>query len=307
MRVAVKLFVALCLLSFNVFAQNIRSPDGRLSLSFELSPDGEPAYRLSYTGKSVVKKSRLGLELKDRPSFDKGFTVVKADTTQTDETWEPVWGEVKRIRNYYKELTITLQQAAHNNRKMLIRFRLFNDGLGFRYELPEQADLKYFVVANENTEFNLTGDHKAFWIPGDYDTNEYPYSTTKLSEIDATKGKAAQEIAFRSLIPLDAVQTPLMMKTSDGLYINIHEAALVDYPAMNLTLNKQTFGLSAHLVPDATGDKAHLQAPAKTPWRTVVVSDKAADILASKLILNLNEPSRVGDVSWIKPQKYVGI
>ena len=291
----------------NTFAQNIQSPDGKLSLSFVLTSEGEPTYHLSFQGKPVLQKSRLGIELKEQPAFVKGFTIVKADTSQADETWEPVWGEVKQIRNHYKELTVTLQQPAHKNRTMIIRFRLFNDGLGFRYEFPEQPELKYFIVADEKTEFNLTGDHKTFWIPGDYDTNEYQYSTTKLSVIDTTSGKAAEGIAFRSVIPASAVQTPLMMKTSDALYINIHEAALVNYPAMNLMVNKQTFGLSSHLVPDALGNKAYLQAPCKSPWRTIVVSDKAPDILASKLNLNLNEPSKIHDVSWIKPQKYVGI
>jgi hypothetical protein len=293
--------------SFNAFAQSIQSPDGKLSLSFGLTAEGEPTHQLSYQGKPVLQKSKLGIELKDQPAFTKGFTIVKADTSQADETWEPVWGEVKQIRNHYKELAVTLQQAAHKNRRMIIRFRLFNDGLGFRYEVPEQTDLRYFIVSDEKTEFNLTGDHKTFWIPGDYDTNEYSYSTTKLSEIDATSAKAAQEIAFKTPIAANAVQTPLMMKTSDGLYINIHEAALVNYPAMNLMVNKQTFSLSSHLVPDPVGNKAYLQAPDKTPWRTIVVSDKAADILASKLILNLNEPSQIRDVGWIKPQKYVGI
>ncbi|MGH9961450.1 MAG: glycoside hydrolase family 97 N-terminal domain-containing protein, partial [Pyrinomonadaceae bacterium] len=269
--------------------------------------DGEPTHQLSFRGRPVLQQSKLGIELKDQPAFTKGFTIVKADTSQTDQTWEPVWGEVKRIRSHYKELTVTLQQAAHKNRRMIIRFRLFNDGLGFRYEFPEQADLKYFTVSDEKTEFNLTGDHKTFWIPGDYDTNEYRYSTTKLSEVDTTSGRAAEGIAFREIIPANALQTPLMMKTADGLYINIHEAALVDYPAMNLIVNKQTFGLSSHLVPDALGNKAYLQAPCKSPWRTIVVSDQAPDILSSKLILNLNEPSKIGEVGWIKPQKYVGI
>ncbi|MGI8734275.1 MAG: glycoside hydrolase family 97 protein [Pyrinomonadaceae bacterium] len=306
MRIALSiLFLSVC--SINALAQTIQSPDGKLSLSFALTADGEPTHQLSFSGRPVLQNSKLGIELKDKPSFTNGFTIVKSDTSQTDETWEPVWGEVKRIRNHYKELTVTLRQTAHKNRTLIIRFRLFNDGLGFRYEVPEQADLKYFIVADEKTEFNLTGDHKAFWIPGDYDTNEYAYTTTRLSEIDATSGKAAQEIAFKTPIAANAVQTPLMMKTAEGLYINIHEAALVNYPAMNLMVNKQTFGLSSHLVPDPVGSKAFLQAPAKTPWRTIVVSDKATDIVASKLILNLNEPSRMRDVSWIKPQKYVGI
>ena len=265
------LALVISLFSLNTFAQSIQSPDGKLSLSFDLTPDGEPTYHLSFRGNPVLQKSRLGIELKEQPAFIKGFTIVKSDTSQTDEMWEPVWGEVKRIRNHYKELAVTLQQPAHKNRTMIIRFRLFNDGLGFRYEIPEQIDLKYFIVADEKTEFNLTGDHKTFWIPGDYDTNEYRYATTKLSEIDTTSGKAAEGIAFRSVIPATAVQTPLMMKTSDGLYINIHEAALVNYPAMNLLVNKQTFSLSSHLVPDAIGNKAYLQAPCKTPWRTIVV------------------------------------
>ncbi len=304
------LILFVLLLSLNTFAQNVKSPDGKLSLSFGLSGDGEPTYMLSIDGKPVVQKSRLGIELKEQPGLTKGFTIVKAEPSQMDETWAPVWGEEKQIRNHYRELAVTLQQASVNSRRMIIRFRLFDDGLGFRYEFPEQNELKYFTVSDEKTEFNLTGDHKTFWIPGDYDTNEYAYSTTRLSEIDATKGKAAQEIAFRWVIPANAVQTPLMMKTSEGLYINIHEAALVNYPAMDLLIDnladKQTFRLSSHLVPDAVGNKAYLQAPAKTPWRTIVVSDKAADILASRLILNLNEHSKIQDVSWIKPQKYVG-
>ncbi|MFN2511926.1 MAG: glycoside hydrolase family 97 protein [Pyrinomonadaceae bacterium] len=306
MRLAILILFVL-LSSINAFAQSIQSPDGKLSLSFALSADGEPTHQLSFGGKPVLQKSKLGLELKDQPAFTKGFTIVAADRSKKDETWDPVWGEVKHIRNQYNELAVTLQQAAQKNRRLIIRFRLFNDGLGFRYEVPEQPDLKYFTVSDEKTEFNLTGDHKTFWIPGDYDTNEYSYSTTKLSEIDATRGKAAEEITARWVIAANAVQTPLMMKTSDGLYINIHEAALVNYPAMNLMVNKQTFGLLSHLVPDAIGNKSYMQAPDKTPWRTIVVSDKAADILASKLILNLNEPSKIRDVSWIKPQKYVGI
>jgi hypothetical protein len=301
------LVAVVCFFSLNAAAQNMQSPNGKLSLSFALTSDGEPTYQLSFGGKPVIQQSRLGIELKDLPGFAKGFTILKSDTAQKDETWQPVWGEVKQIRNQYKELTVTLQQASVNNRQMILRFRLFDDGLGFRYEFPEQNNLRYFILSDEKTEFNLTGDHKTFWIPGDYDTNEYPYSTTKLSEVDAKTGEAFKDIAVRSIIAGNAVQTPLMMKTADGLYINIHEAALVDYPAMNLLVNKQTFGLVSHLVPNALGDKAHMQATAKTPWRTIVVSDKAPDILASKLILNLNEPPKFQDVGWIKPQKYVGI
>lgn len=307
MRKTTLIFLLLCLFGPGVSAQEIKSPGGGLSLSFSLSADGEPSYELSFGGKAVVRRSRLGVELKDQPAFTTGFAVEKADTAQADETWEPVWGEVRRIRNRYRELAVTLRQPGLKNRRMTIRFRLFDDGLGFRYEFPEQEGLTYFIVSDEKTEFNLTGDDKAFWIPGDYDTNEYAYSTTRLSEVDATRGKLANEISTRSVIAPNAVQTPLMLKTADGLYVNIHEAALVDYPAMHLMVDKRTFGLSSHLVPDAVGNKAYLQAPCVTPWRTVVVSDRAADILASKLILNLNEPSRLADTGWIRPQKYVGI
>jgi hypothetical protein len=288
-------------------AQTIKSPDGRLTLVFALTAEGEPTYQLSFGGRIVVRPSRLGVELKDQPAFTRGFAVVKTETSERDESWEPVWGEVRRIRDRHRELLVTLEQPAQKGRRMLLRFRLFDDGLGFRYEFPEQDELKYFTVSDERTEFNLTGDHKAFWIPGDYDTNEYAYTTTTLSGIDATRGRSVQEIGTKTLIGPNAVQTPLMLKTADGLYLNIHEAALVNYPAMNLMVERQTFSLSSHLVPDPVGNKAYLQAPAWTPWRTLVVSDRAIDVLASKLILNLNEPSRIAATDWIKPQKYVGI
>jgi glucan 1,4-alpha-glucosidase len=291
----------LLLAGLNVSAQSVQSPGGRLSLVFSLTADGEPTYQLTFAGRPVIKTSKLGLELKDQPAFTKGFTVSKAEESSKDETWETVWGEERRIRNHYRELAVTLRQPEQKGRTIVLRFRLFDDGLGFRYEFPEQENLRYFTVADEKTEFNLAGDHKAFWIPGDYDTNEYAYSTTRLSEIDAERGKASQEIATRTFIAANLVQTPLMLKTSDGLYVNIHEAALVDYPGMLLSVNRQTFGLSTYLTPDAVGNKAYMQAPARTPWRTVVVSDRAG------LILNLNEPSKIGDTSWIKPIKYVGI
>jgi len=255
----------------------------------------------------VVKTSKLGILLTDGPSFDKSFSLASIDTSSHDETWETVWGEVRYIRDRYRELTVTLKQPSVKSRTIILRFRLFNDGLGFRYEFPKQEHLSYFTVSNELTEFTLTGDHKTFWIPGDYDTNEYAYTTSLLSKIDATTGNAADEIFAKTPISRNAVQTPLMMKTGDGLYLNIHEAALVDYPAMNLILNQQTFSLMTHLVPDAVGNKAYLQTPAKTPWRTIIVCDNAPDILNSKLILNLNEPTKLEDVRWIKPQKYVGV
>jgi hypothetical protein len=295
------------LFSFSANAQDVTSPSGRLSLSFRLTDAGEPTYSLSFAGRPVVLPSKLGIELKDAPALTNGFAVVKAEPSEKDETWQPVWGEVKSIRNRYRELAVTLQQTSGDKRSVVVRFRLFDDGLGFRYEFPGQEKLKYFIVADEKTEFNLAGDHKAFWIPGDYDTNEYAYSTTKLSEVDAARGRKDIAIAVKSIPGDNVVQTPLMLKTAEGLYVNIHEAALVNYPAMNLDVNRQTFSLSSHLVPDPLGNKAYMQTPGRTPWRTVVVSDRAADILTSKLILNLNEPSKVADARWIKPVKYVGI
>ena len=300
-------FLLLLFVGLSASAQTIKSPDGRLTLTFALSADGEPTYQLSFAGRPVIKTSRLGVEVKGLVPLTSGFTVANTENSERDETWETVWGEVRRIRNNYRELAVTLRQSDKDARVMVVRFRLFDDGLGFRYEFPTQPTLGHFTVMGERTEFNLTGDHKSFWIPGDYDTNEYAYSTSRLSEIDASRSSRAQEIGTRTPIAPNAVQTPLMLKTADGLYINIHEAALVNYPAMHISINQQTFSLSSHLVPDALGNKAYLQAPTMTPWRTVIVSDRAADILASKLILNLNEPSKIKDTSWIRPVKYVGI
>jgi len=285
-------------------AQHISSPDGRLTLHFKLTDQGEPEYQLTFNRRVVIKPSRLGFDLVQSP-LASGFSITKVDSTTYDNTWQPVWGEVKSIRNHYKELAIALQQGI-GKQQVLIRFRLFNDGLGFRYEFPLQDHLTYFVVKDEKTEFNLVGDHTTFWIPGDYDTNEYSYYTTKLSQTTPDKGKTADEIHAKWPVA-GAVQTPLMMKSDDGLYINIHEAALVNYPAMILDVDQKNFKLKSHLVADAFGNRAYLQTPFQTPWRTVLVSDKAADILSSKTILNLNEPSSLQDVSWIKPTKYVGI
>jgi glucan 1,4-alpha-glucosidase len=325
------LIFAITIFAFSVSAQTVTSPNGNLSLSFKLTNTGEPVYQLSYKGKAIINESRMGFEIKDQPALLKGFAVVDTKTAEKNETWNPVWGEVKTIRNNYKELAATLQQivavdaagkvhpntevfsSASNSdakkitRQIIIRFRLFDDGLGFRYEFPVQNELKYFTVADEKTEFNLTGDHKTFWIPGDYDSQEYVYNTTKLSEVNATKGKYVDEIAVKSVIAENAVQTPLMMKSSEGLYINIHEAALINYPAMYLMVDRQNFNTKSHLAPNAVGSAAFLQTPAKTPWRTVIVSDKATEILASKMILNLNEPTKYTDTSWIKPQKMVGV
>jgi hypothetical protein len=297
----------LLLLTIPAPSQNISSPGGTLTLTFALTPEGTPTYALSSASKPVVRTSKLGIELKDQPSFLTGFAIAKVETSSTDETWNPVLGEVKSIRNYYTQLKVLLVQNEQKGRTMGITFRLFDDGLGFRYEFAAQDQLKYFTVSDEKTEFALTGDHKAFWIPGDFDTNEYSYTESKLSEVNADVGRRVGEIFTRSVIHQNVVQTPLMMKTADGLYINIFEAALVDYPAMTVEIDKSSYTLRTLLAPDAVGNKAYLQAPCTTPWRTIIVSDRAEDILASKIILNLNEPPKIESTDWIRPVKYVGI
>jgi hypothetical protein len=290
-----------------VQAQEISSPDKNLSLKFELNNAGEPTYQLKYKKNDVIKTSKLGLETKDVPSFLTGFTVTKTEQSSADESWNPVWGEQKTIRNHYNELLVTLTQKAEKDRFIRIRFRLFDDGLGFRYEFPEQDNLNYFIIKEERTEFAMAGDHKAFWLPGDYDTQEYSTMTSKLSEIRGLMKSAITPNSSQTPFSDTGVQTPLMLKSPEGLYINIHEAALVDYSTMSLDLNDKTMVFETHLTPDAIGDKGYLQAPTQTPWRTIIVSDKAGDILASKLVLNLNEPTKYKDVSWIKPVKYVGV
>jgi len=295
------------ILPATVTAQTITSPDKNLSMKFEVSAAGVPSYQLTYKGKPALKNSRLGIEVKDAASFMDGFTVTSTSQKTVDESWEPAMGEQKVIRNNYNELLVTLAQPAHNNRYINIRFRLFNDGLGFRYEFPKQQHVNYFIVKEEHTEFNLAGDHKTFWIPGDYDTNEYAYTTSKISQIPSLMQKATVNINAQQPIKNTAVQTPLMMKSPDGLYINIHEAALINYPAMSLNVDAANFSMSTHLTPDAVGNKGYMQTDAQSPWRTIVVSDKATNILASKLILNLNEPTSYKNVSWIKPVKYIGV
>ena len=284
----------------------VSSPGKNIELSFSVDK-GIPTYSLSYKNKEVIKSSKLGFLLKDAEPLKSDFKVLASSQNLYDETWTTVWGEQKFIRNNYNELRVSLIEDSKSPRKLEIVFRVFDDGIGFRYEFPVQDHLQYFVLAEELSEFNLTGNHKAFWIPGDYDSQEYTYNTTKLSEIDASIGNAFKEIGVKSLSADNFVQTPLMMKTDDGLYINIHEASLLDYPVMHLNVDKKNFRLQSNLTPDAIGSKAYLQTPCKTPWRTIIVSDKAEEILASKLILNLNEPTKFDDVSWIKPQKYVGI
>ena len=287
-------------------AEDIKSPNNNLTLSFSLQAGGVPTYSLSYKGRPVIKPSHLGLELKGAPSLTSGFAVASEQKTTFDQTWQPVWGEVKNIRNHYNELTVTLTQAA-TKRTMLVHFRVFDDGLGFRYDFPKQPELAYFVVKEEKTQFALAGDHKAFWLPGDYDTQEYSTTTSKLSEVRGLMKTAVTPNASQTTFSPTGVQTPLMLKSQDGLYINLHEAALLDYSTMSLELDDKNMVLESHLTPDAQGNKGHLQTPCRSPWRTVIVSDRAGDILESKLVLNLNEPTKYQDVSWIKPVKYVGV
>lgn len=300
----------IALFFFNSFAlvkaQTILSPDKNMSLDFQLK-EGIPFYRVTYKQRPVILDSRLGLEINNAPSLLDGFVITEAKTSNVDETWDPVMGEQKAIRNYYNELALRLAQPAQQDRYMIIRFRVFNDGVGFRYEFPEQPHLNYFVVKEERTEFHLAGDHKAWWMPGDYDTNEYTYTTSMISEMPAKMPTATIGIYAQQPIKNLSVQTPLMMKSDDGLYINIHEAALINYPAMALNVSAENNLLSTHLCPDAVGNKGYIQTDAVTPWRTIVISDKATDILSSKLILNLNAPCTYQDVSWIKPVKYIGV
>jgi hypothetical protein len=290
-----------------VNGQTIQSPDKNLSLTFALQEGGVPTYQLSYKKKTVIKTSKLGIETKDVPSFLAGFTITKSEQSTFDESWNPVWGEQKTIRNHYNELLVTLAQKTVKDRFIRIRFKLFNDGLGFRYEFPSQPNLNYFIIKEERTQFALAGDHKAFWLPGDFDTQEYNTTTSKLSEVRAKMKTAVTPNSSQTTFSETGLQTPLMMKSNDGLYINIHEAALIDYSTMSLNLDDKNMVLESFLTPDAVGDKGYLQAPTQSPWRTVLVSDQAGDILLSKLVLNLNEPTKYKDVSWIKPIKYVGV
>ena len=288
-----------------LMATEIKSPNRELVLNVMVK-EGAPVYWLTYKNKPVIKESRLGLQLKNDQSLMEGFVISNSFITSFDETWQPVWGEVKSIRNNYNELAITLKQAA-TQRSIIVRFRLFNDGLGFRYEFPLQAKLNYFIIKEEKTQFALAGDHKAFWLPGDFDTEEYSTVTSKLSEVRGKMKAAVTPNSSQTTFSETGLQTPLMLKSDDGLYINIHEAALLNYSALSLNLDDKNFILESFLTPDAIGDKGYLQTPCQSPWRTIVVSDKATDILESKLILNLNEPTKFTDVSWIKPVKYVGV
>ncbi len=309
-----KLLLSIAMLPMMALAQTVKSPDGNVSVTFSLD-NGRPVYEMNYKNKAVVKPSRLGLELAkdkhaskgmDETDLTDGFKIADTKTSSFDETWKPVWGETAEIRNNYNELAVTLNQEAAK-RTIVIRFRVYNDGMGLRYEFPQQSELNYFIIKEEKTQFAMTGDHTAWWIPGDYDTQEYETVESKLSEIRGKMKDAVTPNSSQTTFSPTGVQTSLQMKTQDGLYINIHEAACVDYPTMHLNLDDRNMVFESWLTPDAQGLKGYIQTPFSTPWRTVMVSDDARDMLSSNLILNLNEPCKIEDTSWIHPVKYCGV
>lgn len=309
-----KILLALMLLPMLAMAQTVKSPNGNVSVKFSLD-NGRPVYEMTYKNRAVIKPSYLGLELAktkhaskgmDETSLMDGFVIAKTNTSTFDETWKPVWGETATIRNHYNELAVTLNQP-ETKRNIIIRFRVYDDGMGLRYEFPQQEELNYFVIKEEHTQFAMAGDHKAFWIPGDYDTQEYETVESKLSEIRGLMKSAITPNSSQTTFSPTGVQTSLQMKTDDGLYINIHEAACVNYATMHLNLDDKNMVFESWLTPDAQGYKGYIQTPFNTPWRTVIVSDDARDMLSSNLILNLNEPCVLDDVSWIHPVKYCGV
>ena len=311
-----KLFFALLMLPFVAVAQTVKSPNGKVAVTFSLSATGQPTYEMTFKNKQVVKPSHLGLELAKDKHASKGlketdlmdgFKITDTKTSTFDETWTPVWGQFKKIRNHYNELAVSLHQAS-SDRNIIIRFRVYDDGMGLRYEFPQQQSLNYFLIKEEHTQFAMTGDHTAWWLPGDYDTQEQETQETKLSEIRERFKKAVNwNNSSVSVFSPTGVQTALQLKTQDGLYLNIHEAACIDYATMHLNLDDKNFVFESWLTPDATGLKGCMQTPCSTPWRTVMVSDDARDMLASSLILNLNEPCKLEDTSWIHPVKYCGV
>lgn len=310
MKKFLTLLIILCVSAGLMSAQDanfrkVSSPDGNVELSFNLKDGHIPVYSLDYKGKPVVGESHLGFKLQGSGMYD-WFEISDTATREIDETWNPVWGEESQIRNHCNEMTVTLRQTS-SNRFMKICFRVFDDGMGLRYEFPDQKSMAYFVITDELTEFAMTGDHTAWWIPGDYDTQEYDYTRSRLSEIRGLLSSAICDNLSQTIFSETGVQTSLQMKTDDGIYINLHEAALVNYPAMHLLLDDKNMVFKAHLTPDPNGDLAYMQSPCTTPWRTVIVSDDARDILASRITLNLNEPCKIEDTSWIKPCKYMGV
>ena len=311
--------ISLCLCALMMplllVAQQVKSPNGNVVVSFSLVDNGVPTYQVSYKGKPVIKQSRLGLELTpsnndgikpEDTNLMNGFKVTNTETSSFKEVWKPVWGETSSILNHYNEMAVSLTQE-HPNRTIIVRFRVYNDGMGLRYEFPRQSNLGYFIIKDEHTQFAMAGDHTAWWLPGDYDTQEYETVTSKLSEIRSKMKAAVTDNTSQTTFSDTGVQTSLQMKTSDGLYINLHEAACVNYPTMHLNLDDKNMVFESWLTPDAQGNKAYMQAPRTTPWRTVIVSDDARDMLSSNLILNLNEPCQYDDTSWIKPVKYCGV
>ena len=311
--------ISLCLCALMMplllVAQQVKSPNGNVVVSFSLVDNGVPTYKVSYKGKPVIKQSRLGLELTpsqndgikaEDTNLMNGFKVSNTETSSFKEVWKPVWGETSSILNHYNEMAVSLTQE-HPNRTIIVRFRVYNDGMGLRYEFPRQSNLGYFIIKDEHTQFAMAGDHTAWWLPGDYDTQEYETVTSKLSEIRSKMKAAVTDNTSQTTFSETGVQTSLQMKTSDGLYINLHEAACVNYPTMHLNLDDKNMVFESWLTPDAQGNKAYMQAPRTTPWRTLIVSDDARDMLSSNLILNLNEPCQYDDTSWIKPVKYCGV
>ncbi len=295
------------LLAFSLTnAQSIKSPSQKLSLTFSLSKEGKPNYSVNYKNQSIVKESTLAILLKGLPALEANFRIDSIGQKNVNETWQPVLGEQSNIKNNYNEMTVALSQTS-TNRKINIIFRVFDEGVAFRYDFPKQRNLDYFIISDEKTQFNLTGNHKTFWLPGDFDSQEYPYTESKLSEINTDNIDRNNGIGLKSIAGKFVIQSPLMMKSAEGVYINIFEAAVVNYPVMHLDLVPEAFQLTSRLVPNAIGDKAYLQAPCVSPWRTIMISDDARDIVSSKMVLNLNEPCKIKDVSFIKPMKFVGV
>lgn len=285
----------------------VSSPDGKLSVDFSLSENGQPNYKVSYEGKEIINPSRLGFEFKNHPPFKDGLRIQNTKSKSVDNTWQPVWGEQKEVRNYYNELLISLKETDSPNRLVHLRFRVYNDGVGFRYEIPAQQNMADSVfIMNEQTEFALTGDHQTWWIPADYDSYEYNYTQSKVTEVDASEFKSQNERVDRQINNFHAVNTPVTMKTSDGLYLSFHEADLTNYAGMTLGITKD-LKLVSELVPWANGTKVKTKAPFSTPWRTIQVGETPGDLAESFLLQNLNDPNKLEDTSWIEPLKYTGI
>jgi hypothetical protein len=289
-----------------VFSQTVLSPSNKILVNFKLSANGQPFYSVNYNNKPVILESALGIKLKDKPALDANFTIETSKTASFNESWKPVLGEQSSIVNHYNELIVSLIQK-ETKVKMNIIFRVFDEGVAFRYNFPKQAALNYFIISDEVSQFNLTENHKVFWLPGDFDSQEYAYNETSFSDINTQKIDLNNGIGVKSIAGQQVVQSPLMMKSPSGLYLNIFEAAVVNYPIMHLDADVKNYKLTSHLVPNAIGDKAYLQAPCVSPWRTIMISDDARDIVSSKIILNLNEPCKIDDTYFIKPMKYVGI